>query len=180
MDPVEMYRRATSGAIDVMRTVTADQLGGATPCSQWSVQQLIDHMTGSTAYLQAALAGHDPEPTEGTGVADFAAGASAVLAGLAVSGAMDRVCMSPLGFEWPIAHAVMGTMMDTLIHTWDLATAIGQPVTLDPALVDTCIAMFLPDMPDRGREGGLVGPPVAVAADAAPYVRLLGAMGRHA
>ena len=74
--------------------------------------------------------------------------------------------MSPLGFEWPIAHAVAGTFMDTLIHTWDLATATGQIAALDPELVEVCIAMFLPEMPERGRDSGLVGAAVAVPADA--------------
>lgn len=88
--------------------------------------------------------------------------------------------MSPLGFEWPIGQAVMGTIMDTLIHTWDLATAIGLPVVLDAELVGICVEVFLPDMPERGREGGIVGPAVAVADDAPAHVRLLGAMGRRA
>ena len=76
---------------------------------------------------------------------------------------LERMCMSPLGFEWPVAHAVAGTFMDALIHTWDLATATGQDASLDPELVDACIAMFLPDMPERGRASGLVGPAVARA-----------------
>ena len=49
---------------------------------------------------------------------------------------------------------------------------------LDPALVDACVAMFLPDMPERGRAGGLVGPAVPVGPDASAQDRLLGAMGR--
>ena len=87
--------------------------------------------------------------------------------------------MSPLGFEWPVAHAVAGTFMDALIHTWDLATATGQDASLDPELVDACIAMFLPDMPERGRASGLVGPAVDVPDDASPQDRLLAAMGRR-
>ena len=69
--------------------------------------------------------------------------------------------------------------MDTLIHTWDLAVATGQDRILDPALVEACVAMFLPDMPERGRAGGLVGPAVPVPADAPAQDRLLAAMGRH-
>ena len=34
---------------------------------------------------------------------------------------MQRTCLSPLGFEWPVSQAVAGTFMDVLIHTWDLA-----------------------------------------------------------
>ena len=68
--------------------------------------------------------------------------------------------------------------MDVLIHTWDLATATAQTADLDPELVDACVAMFLPDMPERGRAAGIVGPAVSVADDATPQARLLAAMGR--
>ena len=180
MDPIDLYRRATDDVAAVLSTVAREQLALPTPCSEWSVQNLIDHLTGSTEYLLAALAGRPPVPPSETDPGAFAQGVNALLAGLAAPGALDRTCMSPLGFEWPIAQAVMGTVMDTLIHTWDLATAIGQPVTLDPELVQVCVDMFLPEMPERGRDSGLVGAAVPVAFDAAPAVRLLGAMGRHA
>ena len=91
---------------------------------------------------------------------------------------LTRTCQSPLNFEWTIEQAVAGTFMDQLIHTWDLATATGQDSTLDPDLVAACVAMFLPDMPEMGRAGGLVGPVIAVPADASPQAKLLGAMGR--
>ena len=69
--------------------------------------------------------------------------------------------------------------MDALIHTWDLATATGQDASLDTELVVACVAMFLPDMPERGRASGLVGPAVVVPDDASGQDRLLAAMGRQ-
>ena len=90
----------------------------------------------------------------------------------------ESTCMSPLGFEWPVGQAVAGTFMDALIHTWDLAQATGQDTALDPTLVDACIALFLPEMPERGREAGIVGSAVEVGPAASPQARLLGAMGR--
>ena len=64
---------------------------------------------------------------------------------------MERTCTSPLGFQWPVSQAAAGTFMDVLIHTWDLARAASQDEKLDPDLVDACTAMFLPEMPERGR-----------------------------
>ena len=43
---------------------------------------------------------------------------------------------------------------------WDV-----QALRLDPELVDACVAMFLPDMPERGRAAGLIGPAVDVPAE---------------
>jgi uncharacterized protein (TIGR03086 family) len=178
-DPVDLFDRAAARAHDVMAAVTGDQLALATPCREWSVQDLIDHMTGGPDYLLAALAGRVPEPRSGSGAADYRKALDEVLTGLGEPGAGERTCMSPLGFEWTVRDAVAGTFMDTLIHTWDLAVATGQDRTLDPALVDACVAMFLPEMPERGRAGGLVGPAVPVPEDASPQERLLAAMGRQ-
>ena len=178
-DPVALFERATTQAVNVMSGVSSEQLGDATPCTDWNVQQLIDHMVGGTDYLQAALAGEEPRARTDRTVEDYRVGLDRLGAGLRAPGALERTCMSPLGFEWSIGHAVAGTFMDALIHTWDLATATGQDATLEPELVDACIAMFLPDMPERGRASGLVGPPVHVPEDASPQDRLLAALGRR-
>ena len=176
--PTDLYRRATTDALAVAEGVRPDQLDLPTPCSAWTVQDLLDHLVGGTHYLTSAIAGTEPSaPTRST-PADFRAGVNACLAGLAQPGALDRTCSSPLGFDWTVQEATAGTFMDVLIHTWDLATATAQTADLDPELVDACVAMFLPDMPERGRAAGIVGPAVSVTDDATPQARLLAAMGR--
>ena len=177
-DPVTLYQRATERAIEVAVGVAPEQLDDPTPCAAWTVQDLLDHLTGGTEYLLAALAQRDPTPPQGATAADFDHGVTEVLDGLAVPGSLDRLCLSPLGFEWPVGQAVAGTFMDVLIHTHDLARATGQDEGLDPELVDACVAMFLPDMPERGRATGIVGPAVEVGADASAQDVLLAAMGR--
>lgn len=176
--PVELYRRAARTATTVAANVSSGQLDDPTPCSEWSVQDLIDHLTGGTEYLLAALRKREPVPRQGSTAADFAAGVAQVLDGLTSPGALDTVCLSPLGFEWPLGQAVAGTFMDVLIHTFDLARATGQDERLDADLVEACAAMFLPDMPERGRQAGIVGPAVPVGPDAPLQHVLLAAMGR--
>ncbi|HEY7137286.1 MAG TPA: hypothetical protein VIB48_19680 [Acidimicrobiia bacterium] len=80
--------------------------------------------------------------------------------------------------EWSVGEATAGTAMDQVVHTWDLAVAIGGDRRLDPELVEAVVAMFLPQMPDIGRRAGIVGPEVKVPDDAPAQERLLGAMGR--
>jgi uncharacterized protein (TIGR03086 family) len=175
---VDLYRAATARAVEVADGVRPEQLRLATPCSEWDVQALLDHMVGGTEYLLAAMDGRPPTPPSGTTAADYRDGVDAVLKGLSQPGAMEKTCLSPLGFEWPLGQAVAGTFMDVLIHTWDLARATGQRTALDPTLVEACLAMFFPEMPERGWEAGIVGPAVAVGPDASPQARMLGAMGR--
>ena len=177
-EPVDLYRRAATDAVRVASGVRPDQLDLPTPCSDWTVQDLLDHLVGGTRYLGAALAGTEPSAPTGTTVEDFRAGIDACLDGLADPSGLSRTCASPLGFEWTVLEATAGTFMDLLIHTWDLAAATNQDRGLDPELVDACAAMFLPDMPERGRAAGIIGPAVTVPEDASAQDRLLAAMGR--
>jgi uncharacterized protein (TIGR03086 family) len=174
MGPMEMFERAVSAASGLARSVRPDQMGLATPCSEWDVAALLEHMAGGPAYLLGALGvdddgvGHWPEP----------AAIGAVVARLGEPGALDRRCVSPAGFEWSVAEAAAGTAMDQLIHTWDLAVALGVDRTLDADVTTAVVSTFLPQMPEVGRQAGLVGPAVAVAAGASAQEVLLGAMGR--
>jgi uncharacterized protein (TIGR03086 family) len=178
-DPVSLYRAATDRACDIVEAVRPDQLGSPTPCTDWTVQRLIDHLVGGTEYLLAAAENREPAQRTFSMGADFRLCVAAVLDALEVPGAMERTCISPLGFEWPVSQAVAGTFMDVLIHTWDLARATDQDDRLDPELVDACTALFLPHMPERGRAAGIVGPAMEVAEDATAHDRLLAAMGRR-
>lgn len=177
-EPVDLYRRAASDAVGVAAGVRPDQLDRPTPCADWTVQDLLDHLVGGTRYLGAALAGTEPTAPTATTPEDLRAGVDVCLQGLADPAALSRTCMSPLGFEWTVLDATAGTFMDLLIHTWDLAAATDQSLDLDPELVAACTAMFLPDMPERGRAAGIVGPAVTVPDDASTQDRLLAAMGR--
>ena len=178
-DPLALYRAATDRAVAVVEAVRPERLGSPTPCTEWTVQHLIDHLVDGTVYLLSALDGREAEPRVQATVADYRRGVADVLNVLAVPEAMERTCMSPLGFEWPMSQAVAGTFMDVLVHTWDLARATNQDEKLDPVLVNACSVMFLPDMPERGRKAGIIGAAVEVGVGASPQDRLLAAMGRQ-
>ena len=179
MNPIDMYRTATTRAIEVARGVQPGQLASPTPCAEWTVQDLLDHLVGGTAYLAAALGADPTDPPADATAADLAGGVAACLERLADPAALEHRSLSPLGFEWSGMEATAGTSMDVLVHTWDLATATGQNTTLDPGVVDTCISMFLPAMPEGGRAAGIIGPAIDVADDASPQERLLAALGRR-
>jgi uncharacterized protein (TIGR03086 family) len=174
MDPISIYERAATRAADLARGVRPEQMSLPTPCSEWDVGALLEHMAGGSAYLFGALG------LDGPGGAAWPAQEAvfACVEALREPGTLDRRCMSPAGFEWSVAEAVAGTAMDQLIHTWDLGVAVGEKGDMDPELAGAIVAMFLPAMPEMGRQAGFVGAAVAVSADASAQERLLGAMGR--
>jgi uncharacterized protein (TIGR03086 family) len=169
-----MYERAATGAAVMAGRVGGDQMTLVTPCREWDVSALLEHMSGGAAYLMGAMGVPGdgrrwPDPAVVTACADV----------LRRPGVLERRCMSPAGFEWSVAEAAGGTAMDQLIHTWDLAVAVGSDRHLDTEVVEAVVEMFLPQMPEIGRQAGLVGPPIPVPAGASLQDRLLGAMGRN-
>lgn len=174
MDPISIYDRAATRAAEMARGVRPEQMSWPTPCSAWDVAALLDHMAGGSAYLFGALGVESPSGAEWPAEDAVAA----CLVELRAPGALDRRCMSPAGFEWSVAEAIAGTAMDQLIHTWDLGVALGENGDMAPDLAEAIAAMFLPAMPEMGRQAGFVGPAVVVAENASAQDRLLGAMGR--
>jgi uncharacterized protein (TIGR03086 family) len=169
-----MYECAASNAAVMAGRVQPDQRSLPTPCSEWDVAALLKHMSAGALYLMGAMGLADTGPTW----PDYAA-VNACANALCRPGALEQRCVSPAGFEWSVAEAAAGTAMDQLIHTWDLAVAVGADRKLDGDLVDAAVGMFLPKMPEVGRQAGLVGPAVPVPAGASAQSRLLGAMGRN-
>ncbi len=66
---------------------------------------------------------------------------------------------------------------DVFLHTWDLGSASGQQVELDP---ERCAAMLagMQNIEELLRTSGQYGPKVEVPADADPQTRLMGFIGR--
>ena len=170
-----MFDRAATRAATLARSVDPGRSDDPTPCSEWNIASLLEHLAGGCGYLLAAL-GADPSAA---GSWPDATVVAACVAALREEGALERRCMSPAGFEWSVAEAAAGTAMDQLIHTWDLAIAVGGEHGVDPDVTDAVVSMFLPQMPEVGRQAGFVGPEIAVAPSAPALDRLLGAMGRN-
>jgi uncharacterized protein (TIGR03086 family) len=177
MDPLVLFERAATNAASMVDQVRPEQRRAPTPCTEWDVDALVTHMAGGTAYLGGALGLNSDAVVADEGA--YRDAVSRCVVALRVPGALDLRCMSPAGFEWSVAEATAGTAMDQLVHTWDLAVAIGGDRRLDPELVDAIVTMFLPEMPEIGRSAGIVGPEVHMPDDASPQDRLLGAMGRQ-
>jgi uncharacterized protein (TIGR03086 family) len=177
VDPVTMFERAATAAASMVGHVRPDERRGPTLCTEWEVQALLDHMVGGTGYLLSSV-GLEVVAVR-TDEASYRVALGRCVDALRQEGVLERSCPSPAGFEWPVSQAVAGTAMDQLVHTWDLAVAIGGDRHLDGELVEACVAIFLPEMPNIGRAAGFVGPEVPVPADAPAQDRLLGAMGRR-
>ena len=176
MDKLAALERAYAMAAPVVSAATPDTYDWPTPCTAWDVRTLLNHLIRVIDQVPVVLAG---EKADWAGVAftddPEQALRSAVAANLAAwrrPGALETPGRLP-GTYW-----VDINLTDTVMHTWDLAQAIGYDLVVDEELavfvLETCTdAAFLRD---RGRA---FGPAVPVDADAATIDRLAGLLGRQ-
>ena len=165
----------TSG---VVAGVRPDQLDDPTPCEEWTVHQLLEHMIGVVAGLGTAVGGNPPQEfvLSADPAAQFDEAAAAALAAWRTPGVLDRIVEIPAG-PMP-GHVVAGiNLLDTATHTWDLATATGQPAEL-PEPVATAALEASTQIISPEIRAGRFGPEQSVPAGASPTARLVAFLGR--
>lgn len=185
MDPKTQATTAVALLTPLVDGTRTDQLDVQTPCSQWKVRDLINHVVGGGYMFATGLRG---ETMDGDPTADLLGGdhrgayhgaIDAFSAALADADDLDSPVTLPFG-TLPTAAALQLAAGDLLVHAWDLATATGQSFEPPVDFVDSSYAFFQFAVNDDLRAAGLFGPAVDVSAEAAPFVKLLAHAGRAA
>ena len=168
----------------VLANVTPDQLDGDSPCSQWKVRDVVNHIVGGQHFFAAAVRGETPDGgetdfTSGDIVAAFDDAAQQCVTGFQADGAMEKIVSLPFG-DMP-GSAVMGLVTtDTFTHAWDVAKATGQDTDLAPELADQLLqgaqAMIQPAF--RSEEGTVFGFEQPAPDDAPNADKLAAFLGR--
>ena len=181
MDPVDRIERATAYARDKVGNVTAADLSNPTPCSEFDVRALLNHMIGGLGMLATAATGGQAAMPEGDQFGSdpgraYGDGRDAFVAALGSPGVFDRNWEMPFG---SLPGAVMGNIafMEHLTHGWDVAKATGQDTTMPTDLVSECMEMVVP-MDAMLRTPGVCGPPQSVPDDAPVQDKFIAFMGR--
>jgi len=143
MDALEALRRSSREFETRLRHVGDDEWDLPTPCVEWNVRELVNHMllgtrmsvqllAGASREDAIAALGEDMMATSQDPVADFIDLAAQMQAGFAagLEGTVDH----PMG-QIPRTMFVGFRIMDNGTHAWDLARAIGADETLDADLV---------------------------------------------
>ena len=167
--------RETADAFDQRyRAITEAQWDAATPCEGWTVKDLVAHAVGVQQNVGGGLLGAQfDEGAEWPVVRDAieaALGDEGVLEGMSEGGPFGAM---PKAMMFGIATN------DLLLHTWDLARAIGADETLPAGPVTACY-MGLQKMPSEAlRSEGRFAPAIEAADDADEQTKLLSFAGRQ-
>lgn len=150
------YLTATANARRLIESITADQWEAPTPCTDWNVTQLVNHMVSGVRNVASIMAGDGPQNL-GDVLGDDAIGAfdaacKAATKAFSAPGAMAKMVQTRRGEQLAGDYA-LGQVQEMLVHGWDLATAIGGDTTMNPELMEVSYARALRNR-DRLRAGG--------------------------
>ena len=178
---------AAGAMASIVRHIESDQLTAPTPCHEYDVRALVNHLLFWGPSL--AGAGHKesvPPPAAAESDVDLTAGdwrgdLLALLARITEAWAPGSAWegTTRMGGPTELPSAMIGDMTvgELVVHGWDLAMATGQRLDLPEDLL-TYLLEAVAATAQQGRDMGIYGPEVPVADSAPTLHRVLGLTGR--
>jgi uncharacterized protein (TIGR03086 family) len=183
----DLYLEAMQGFDERVMLIKDDQWSAPTPCPEWDVRALVNHLVNENKWMKPLLEGKtvpevgdafdgdllgaNPKKAWSEASAEAAAAASE-------AGVLERV----VHVSWADISGedyLNQMFLDHLIHSWDLARGIGADDTLDPGLVETLYAQIAP-REEELKSYGVFGGKVEADPDADTQTKLLAVLGRTA
>ena len=180
---------ALDGTGQLVAAVTDEEWELPTPCSDWTVRQLVNHVVGGNRLVTRVLRGEPLPPRDQLGrragedqlgadpAAAYATSAADLLAALRAPGVLEGTYTVPAA-TLPGPAIVHLRTVETLVHGWDLARAIDRPAPFSEELAEGELS-FSRDLLGRIPEGRHpFGPARAVDDDVPAIDRLAALLGR--
>lgn len=183
MEPTRQLEAIVPALETTVKRIQGMQMHDPTPCSEFTVHDVINHMIvlgGTFAYM---FRGEEPPQLSPPAVygwvpaKEFAEVMDDLVDAVRSPGAMERPIQSPVG-EVPGDTFARFVAVDGLLHGWDLATATGQTYEVPDDVVveveDFARTAITPEM----RDAGMFAAPTSAPPDASPIERLVAFSGR--
>jgi uncharacterized protein (TIGR03086 family) len=184
--PGDLYVKAMTATRRYVDGVRADQWHAPTPCTEWDVKQVANHIIGENLWAGELYQGKtigevgsklDGDLTGADPAAAYRNSATVASNVVTAPGAMEATCHLSFGDHSGADYAAQ-LFMDLLIHGWDLAKATGQDTRLDSELVAACMPVAQ-QLTSQFRSAGVFGEDLPVSPDADPQAKLLALLGRR-
>ncbi|MFP3986989.1 TIGR03086 family metal-binding protein [Streptomyces sp. E11-3] len=172
---------------DRVHTVGAGQWGDPTPCTEWTVRDLVNHLVVEQLWvpplvkdgvtIESLGSAFDGDQLGTDPVAAWDTSARAAQDAFRAPGALDRTVHLSFG-ESPAAHYCAQMVTDLVVHAWDLSRAIGADERLPDDLVRYAVREVSPYAADLAKSG-LFDPPVEAPPGADVQTKFLCLLGRR-
>ena len=130
-------------------TVHDDQWSLPSPCTEWNLDQIVDHVTGGNRFTVSILDGESADEALQNTIGSFdpshrvaeaaISSSRALIEAFSSLGALDRTCHHVIG-EVPGRIVLRLRLHDIIIHTWDIAQTLKPPANLPNELVSWALA----------------------------------------
>jgi uncharacterized protein (TIGR03086 family) len=187
VDVLPLFHRALTRFGGLVHEIPGDGWSGPTPCTEWDVRTLVNHLAGEIRWMVPLF--------DGVSVADVGDSLNGDLLGDDPPGAWDRAVDAVVAtVDAPAAMArtirlsrreltgadyAWEVFTDLAIHGWDLARAIGGNETIDADIVEVVEERLGPTFAEM-KASGAFGPEVTPPEGADAQTRLLAMLGRVA
>lgn len=175
------YRLVSNGFNAAVRAVTPDKWGAQSPCEQWKARDIVAHVVGGHRGVIAGVKGGESRPLSGD--------EDPKQAWEEASRAIDEITGDPDALAKEIdgptgkmpAGQIIGRFvaMDLLVHTWDLARAVGADERLDENSVRAAYEALKP-MDAMIRQPNVFGPKLEPPLGSDLQTEFLYFLGRRA
>ena len=182
-------QRAVRRSVELVDAVTASDLTRPTPCGDWTLSELIGHLTAQHRGFAAAARGQGADlaywsvpPAGPDPVGAYRDAAEEVTAAFAASEPDTAFTLPEITtrMTFPARRAIGFHLIDYVVHSWDLARSLDVPVDLDDDLVRAAvpIVVAVPNGPERLQPGAAFAPALDVAAGSSILDEILLRLGR--
>ena len=160
----------------VVESIGDDDLNRRTPCPDWNVQELADHLIDTIARLGAAVGIPATATHDGSIDRRIQLVTQPILAGWRRRELTDDVLFS--GRTLP-AHLALGILcLELVVHGWDFAVALDRPTHVSEALAAHVLGLARQTLTAESRVIAGFDPQVPVPADAGTLDQLIAFTGR--
>ncbi|MGH3970139.1 MAG: TIGR03086 family metal-binding protein [Mycobacterium sp.] len=162
----------------VVHQISTDELAKPTPCSEYDVAQLTDHLLNSITVLGGAAGAQFPDRDAGDSVERQIIGAARPALDARHRRGLDgAMTIGPTKLPAVVAAGIWS--IEFLVHAWDYAAATGHDVDVAESTAEYVLGLARKNITPQGRSAVGFDDPVDIADDAPVLDRLIAFTGRH-
>jgi uncharacterized protein (TIGR03086 family) len=177
-DELESAEESLAVLEHVLHGIAKEDESKQTPCREFDVAKLTDHLMNSITTIGGHAGAEFPERNR-----DDSVERQVILAARPALDAWHKRGLDgtvPFGDGEAPAKMMAGVLsIEFLVHAWDYAKATGREVTAPNSLSDYVMGLAQTIITPQGRTGVGFDDPVDVAADAGALDRLIAYTGRQ-